>query len=149
MQKIIPEKFKYNITEWDCAMEQGRIKIELKCSGQYSDQAYINDYLSQALMTPCKSFNAEVSSLKTQWQLGSDSTLNKQKIRNIITQMYLNFDDNDTWAREISESMTNGARHRTREMPRGRPEGTLHKHPQAEMETNPVLPLTLQPRSLP
>ena len=104
MQKIIPEKFKYNITEWDCAMEQGRIKIELKCAGQYSDQAYINDYLSQALMTPCKSFNAEVSSLKTKWQLGSDSTLNKQKIWNIITQMYLNFDDDDTWAREISES---------------------------------------------
>ena len=104
MQKILPDKFKHNITEWDCAMEQGRIKIELKCAGQYSDEAYINDYLSQALQTPCKSFNAEVSSLKTKWQLGSDATLTKQKIRDTVTQMYLNFDDDGTWARELSES---------------------------------------------
>ena len=104
MREILPTKFGYDISNWNTAMEAARIQIELKVAGAYSDQAYMFDYLTMAAETPCKSFAAEVGSLKTKWQLGTDATLTPEHIRNTIEQMYTNYVADGTWKRELEES---------------------------------------------
>ena len=104
MKTIQPEQFAYNITEWDTAMESARINIELKAPGQYSMQQYTQDYLDAALLTPCKSFKREVSSYRTKWMLGGEVHLTIDYLRDNITQMYVNFEDDETWKHEIAES---------------------------------------------
>ena len=63
--------------------------------------AYINDYFIACLTTPVKSFCQEVSSLKTKWQLGTPMSVDF--VRTQITQMYVNFEANDTWKQELAE----------------------------------------------
>ena len=104
MKTIQPKQFAYNITEWDTAMESARINIELKARGQYSMQQYTQDYLDAALLTPCKSFKREVSSYRTKWMLGGEVHLTTQYLHDNITQIYLNFEDDDTCKHEIAES---------------------------------------------
>ena len=104
MKTIQPEQFAYNIIEWDTAMESARINIELKAPGQYSIQQYTQDYLDAALLTPCKSFKREVSSYRTKWMLGGEVHLTIDYLRDNITQMYVNFEDDETWKHEIAES---------------------------------------------
>ena len=103
MKTIQPEQFAYNITEWDTVMESARIIIKLKALGQYSMQQYTQDYLDTALLTPCKSFKREVSSYRTKWILGGEVHLTTQYLRDNITQMYVNFENDDTWKHEIVE----------------------------------------------
>ena len=57
-----------------------------------------------AIESPCKSFAAEVGSLKTKWQLGTDATLPPEHIRNMIGQIYTNYVADGTWNRESEES---------------------------------------------
>ena len=94
MKLITPDKFSHNISEWDSAFEQARIEIELKIPNEYSEMAYINDYFIACFTTPVKSFCQEVSSLKTKWQLGT--TMSVDFVRTQITQMYVNFEADDT-----------------------------------------------------
>ena len=104
MKTIVPEQFAYNITEWDTAMESARINIKIKAPGQYSMQQYTQDYLDTALLTPGKSFKREVSSYRTKWMLGGEAHLTIEYLRDTITQMYVNFEDDETWKHEIAES---------------------------------------------
>ena len=101
MKLITPDKFAHNISEWDSAFEQARIEIELKILNEYSEMAYINDYFIACLTTPVKSFCQEVSSLKTKWQLGTPMSVDFVRMQ--ITQMYVNFEADDTWKQELAE----------------------------------------------
>ena len=101
LKKILPEKFSHNIPDWDTAIEEARIEIELKLPNEYSDTAFINDYFAASLSVPCKSFAQEVSSLKTKWQLGTTMTVDY--VRTQICQMYINMDADGTWAKELAE----------------------------------------------
>ena len=65
MKTIRPEQFLYNITEWDTAMETGRINIKIKAPNAYAVQQFTQDCLDAALLTPCKSFKREVASMRT------------------------------------------------------------------------------------
>ena len=104
MKTIVPGQFGHNISKWDTAMESGRITIELKAPGQYTSDQYMNDYLQAALEVPCKSFKREVGSIKTTWQLGTDVSLDRDRIRHLTTQMYINFENDGTWKAELAES---------------------------------------------
>ena len=101
LKKILPGKFGHNIPDWDTAIEEARIEIELKLPSEYSDTAYLNDYFIAALTVPCKSFVHEVTSLKSNWQLGTTMTV--EHVRTQICQMYINMEADKTWANELAE----------------------------------------------
>ena len=96
MKTIRPTQFAYNITEWDTAIEKGRINIKIKAPTAYADQQFTQDYLDAALLTPCKSFKQEVASMRTRWMIGGDSFMTMDSMRDNITQMYRNFVEDDT-----------------------------------------------------
>ena len=104
MTKIHPGDFKFDITQWDVAMEHGFINISLKLSGSYPDHQFINDYFKAALDVPVKSFNSELSSMRNRWLLGMDATLTKEHIQFTVTQLYTNLEADGTWERELAES---------------------------------------------
>ena len=101
IKKVLPASYKNDMARWDTAFEAARINIELLLPGEYSDTAFKTDYLNAALTVQCKSFTAEVSSIKTQWQLGT--SFPRDTLRSRITQMYVNFEADGTWARELGE----------------------------------------------
>ena len=89
IKKILPASYKNDISIWDTAMEEARINIELLLPGEYSDTAFKSDYLNGCLTVNVKSFVTEVSSIKTQWQLGT--AFSRDTLRARITQMYINY----------------------------------------------------------
>jgi len=104
MTKIHPGDFKFAITQWDVAMEQGYIIISLKLARPYPDNQFINHYFKAALEVQVKSFNSELSSMRNYWLLGMDATLTKEHIQFTVTQLYTNLEAAGTREHELAES---------------------------------------------
>ena len=97
MKDVTLASCKNNVVEWISQMEMKRINIKLNIPGAYDDNQFLMEIYQGALEAKCKTFTAEIQSMKQKWLLGTLPNPGRIDTTQAFTQLYSNLVEDGTW----------------------------------------------------
>ena len=81
-----------------------RINIELKIPEAFEDNQFLRDVYQVALKAKCKTFIAELQSMKQKWLLRTLLNPGCIDTTHAVTQLYSNLGEDGTWKKEFTDT---------------------------------------------
>lgn len=104
LQNITLAKHNNNIVTWLSALEQKRAAVTLRSRDAISDDQFILQIFNGAALCGSATFRQEASSLKQRWLNDDIGTMTRTTICSQLKRMYINMDEDGTWALEYKRT---------------------------------------------